>query len=76
MESNKLTSVIYLTYERENKINYTKIINKNGLAKFIQPSQNIIKFIESVNHVKVNKIYIDYIVDLFNQPWFINLKLV
>lgn len=35
MESNKLTSVIFVTYERENKIEYIKIVNKNGLTKFI-----------------------------------------
>ncbi len=45
MESNKLTSVIFLTYERENNIEYSKIVNKNGLRKFINPSTNLIKFL-------------------------------
>ena len=76
MESNKLTSVIFVTYERENKIEYIKIVNKNGLTKFIQPSQFLIKFLESVHKVKIRKIHIDYIVDLFDQPWLINIKLV
>ena len=76
MESNKLTSVIFVTYERENKIEYIKIVNKNGLTKFIQPSQFLIKFLESVHKVKIRKIQIDYIVDLFDQPWLINIKLV
>ena len=36
----------------------------------------LIRFLESVFHVKIEKIHIDYMIDLFDEPWLINIKTI
>ena len=73
-ETFALQSTLNVTKDRENKVELTKVKNSNGLAKFMPASLSLINFLEKINKVKILEISIDFIIDVFDVAWVINLK--
>jgi hypothetical protein len=55
-EITKLHTIINATYDRENKIEFSRITNMKGLEKFVEQSKELIWFLEVSQKVQIGKI--------------------
>jgi hypothetical protein len=53
---------------------FMRISNTKALEKFITIGKEVQKMLEYVEKVVIDKLYIDFIVDVFEKPWVINIK--
>lgn len=51
-----------------------RINNIKALEKFILITKELQKMLEYVEKVAIDKLYVDFIVDVFDKPWVINIK--
>lgn len=69
-------STISIHPQRIGDVEYSKITSKAALAKYIEPTEQLRKFIEQKTGVRVKSLYVDYLLDLFDKVWLLNLKYI